>query len=67
MMTRRDFTAIAAALADSRPPGDNSKAYWLLGQWSADVHGIADVLAADNPRFDRARFYRACGLQEGGA
>jgi hypothetical protein len=27
------------------------------------VEGIADVFAADNPRFDRARFYRACGVE----
>lgn len=27
------------------------------------VHSVA-ALAADNPRFDRARFLRACGVEE---
>ena len=26
---------------------------------------LADVLKADNPRFDRARFLKACGIGEG--
>jgi hypothetical protein len=28
--------------------------------WRMSVASVADVLAADNPRFDRARFERAC-------
>ena len=27
------------------------------------VEGVADVFASTNPRFDRARFYRACGVE----
>ena len=26
-------------------------------QWNTTVGAVADVLAADNPRFDRGRFY----------
>jgi hypothetical protein len=32
-----------------------------LSQWSRDVAAVADVFAADNGRFQRERFYRACG------
>jgi hypothetical protein len=33
-------------------------------QHRADVRAIADVLARDNGRFDRGRFYRAAGAPE---
>lgn len=55
-MTKKDYQAIARA---------------IYGVWSgaSAAHGqtiilvrdaVADVLAADNPRFDRARFVEAC-------
>ena len=57
-MTRKDYEAIARAIARSR------------GHWAAvdvAVHAIeatagqiAVTLAADNPRFDRERFLAAC-------
>lgn len=28
------------------------------------AHDMADIFAADNPRFDRVRFLRACGFVE---
>jgi hypothetical protein len=56
-MTRKDYEQFAAILAQ-------------LGTGSAGVEWLADqmarVFAADNERFDHARFYRACGLNEKG-
>lgn len=65
-MTRKDYELIAAAIksADS----DTCNALHLLE--SAEIalaiysRHIADALAADNPRFDRARFRRACGVED---
>ena len=71
-MTRKDYEAIAAALNYQRK---NQKQQMMLssGQCSAE-HGfsiyvvdavardIADIMARDNPRFDRTRFLKACGI-----
>lgn len=46
MATRRFFVAIAAALKANAAPDPL-------------VMAVADVLQAENPRFDRARFYVA--------
>ena len=56
-MTRKDYVAIAAAIktADRYDDGEQIAA--------AIVQNIAGVMAADNPRFDRARFLKACGVQ----
>jgi hypothetical protein len=55
-MTRRHDNAIAGALRATEPLGDERA--WV--QWSTDVRAVADVLEADNPRFERARFVYAC-------
>jgi len=52
MMTRKDYIATASILASVRD------------EMYLDVHGklceaFANVMAADNPRFDRERFYSA--------
>jgi hypothetical protein len=69
-MTRRDYIRIAAALSAARPLGvtdsgttaaDSARQGAKRGQWLADCGALADALAADNPRFDRARFYAAAG------
>lgn len=57
-MTRKDYAAIAAALRAVR------KKFPLSGGVNEAVHLIAEVLAKDNPRFDRARFCQACGMGE---
>lgn len=66
MMTRRDYIKLAEALKWSRPNmgrvmarKPNSRA--RLEQWCNDVTSIADTLLADNGRFNRDRFYTACG------
>jgi len=59
-MTRKDYTALAAALNKSRPdPADPHGQGHHIAQWVRDVLAISDALAADNPRFDRDRFWQA--------
>jgi len=55
-MTRKDYVAIAAALANVRTQA-------TIPSWQSCCEKIADAMAADNPRFDRARFLKACGVQ----
>lgn len=66
-MTRKDYVALAGALAAARPPmreagtptqRDRDKAREDV--WADCVRCVGDVLAADNPRFDRSRFALAC-------
>ena len=60
-MTRKDYEAIAAAIKEVV---DSNR--WFkgnLGGIQATAKAMADVMAADNPRFDRARFLKACGVQ----
>jgi hypothetical protein len=62
-MTRNDYVAIAAALHRSGMAvriGPKKTAEYAIGLVATD---IAATLAADNPRFDRARFLKACGVQ----
>ena len=75
-MTRKDYTALAAALASTRPDierepftrhsaiGNNTMvdhiSYGVADvAWTTTRDAIADVLDADNPAFDRERFYAA--------
>lgn len=63
-MSRKHYVAIADALRFEHLGIDTLRADGAtrLDQYRRDVKAIADVLAADNGRFDRGRFYRACGL-----
>jgi len=74
MTSKRTFEAVAAQFYKSRPwshgvPEFNDKDikaaeyHAKCVQFENDVVGIADVFTADNPGFDRIRFYRACGLE----
>ncbi len=59
-MTRTDYVAIAHAFAIHRPtegPAGRNGAY---NTWVALQKKIGDAFEADNPRFDRGRFYAAC-------
>lgn len=62
-MTRKDYELIAKALYQRRlwlsDPDNPDK---MLAHNGTVLH-IADALASDNPRFDRARFLKACGVQ----
>ena len=67
-MTRKDYVAIAEAFYRTKPTIDNPTGsdedvlakLDIALQWLATRKNVADVFAADNPRFDRGRFYRAC-------
>lgn len=56
-MSKKDYEAFAAALKAANEITDDQG-------WDDRTYPsvIADVLAADNPDFDRARFMAACGL-----
>ena len=59
-MTRKDYVLIAETLAnlmnDFNNGGEDSVSLSLVAQ------ELADALQGDNPRFDRARFLDACGV-----
>lgn len=52
-MTRKDYIMIAEVFA--RSAGDDLAKFLALN--------LADKLAEDNPRFDKARFLTACGVK----
>lgn len=68
-MTRKDYVAIAAAIKVSTlppykgedPPNSRARQAWN-DACLVVARNIADVLQADNVRFDRARFLTACGV-----
>lgn len=63
-MSRKQYQAMAEALKSERQYIDSTDGTRSprLSQWSRDVQAVADVFASDNGRFDRQRFYAACGL-----
>ena len=56
-MTRKDYVAIAEVIADAKDRFNMDGA----GQYIAGR--LADMMAADNPSFDRERFLKAAGVQ----
>lgn len=67
-MTKKDFEAIARAIAEARTLGVHMNTSEARANARASALNdatvlIADYCAADNPRFDRARFMRACGVE----
>lgn len=73
-MTKKDFELIARVIradaAHTRDDGTLETDYksmpaWMRGaydQWNTLALNMADALATTNPRFDRARFLQACGI-----
>lgn len=62
-MTRKDYVAIARILASIRMP--ESEHQFTRGHEGARetiALDFAEHCATDNPRFDRARFLKACGI-----
>ena len=53
-MTRKDYVKFAAMLKLERETYGNIVELGLI------IDSIADIFAADNPRFDRERFAKAC-------
>lgn len=68
-MTRKHFAAIAYELRRQRPtnlPPYGQMSDWERGaydEWCTVVIGMADTLYAFNGRFQRDRFYAACGFE----
>lgn len=66
-MTKRDYVAIAqaflAARADITGKEPEECHTDMLDGTSLAAEHIADVMQRDNPRFDKARFLKACGIQ----
>ena len=69
-MTKKDYVKIADVIAYNR-----NNTGLAPGQWTSDdtlagylvalndvAYMMADKMQQDNPRFDRARFLKACGL-----
>ena len=70
-MTRKDYVKLAAALKESRRSIVQDFGIVNSDSVSSAIHAleiatveIADVLARDNGRFDRERFYIAAGYGE---
>lgn len=64
-MTKKHFEAIAAILNSFYivPRGVPSRALEAAAV-SGIAEEMADLFAQENPRFDRARFLKACGVEE---
>lgn len=62
-MTKKDYVAIAQALRDAY--GEDHAAFPVSGEeMRQEAAGrLCEAFAADNPRFDRARFLAACGIE----
>ena len=58
-MTRKDYIALARAISEARTrTREKLGSGYVLSMVTVT---IANELAADNPRFDRARFFAAAG------
>jgi len=67
-MTRKDYILIAARLkiakADAVRSEDSRAAVDMCDGIDLAAEHLADALATDNPRFDRERFLKACGVAQ---
>jgi len=60
-MTKKHFIAIAEMLATLKPiAGDSDYNSGRYSQWVDYVNAMVNLMAAENPRFDRNRFEVAC-------
>lgn len=63
-MTKKDYEMIALWVAAMHTGIARYGDITLKCTFPHWVDGIADDLAADNPKFNRARFMHACGVTE---
>ena len=64
-MTRKDYEKIARVLREYKSEADShSNSPWRNTARVELVSRIADMLALDNPRFDRTRFLKACNIEK---
>jgi len=59
-MTRKDYIRIADAMLSARNEARGANSRVVL---DIAVDNLAWTLEQDNPRFDRARFLTACGVE----
>lgn len=68
-MSKKDYEALATVMAGQRRAAKASVSGATLTTILCVLHSveseIADVLADDNPRFDRSRFLSACRVGAG--
>ena len=64
-MTKKDFEAIARCISDGALINCATASDVEMNSATRGkiARQLADVCASDNPRFDRARFLKACGVQ----
>ena len=66
-MTRKDYVSIASAIRQSRATANAALPARMRAQMLQGINlatnELADCLYADNPRFDRGRFYAACNTE----
>ena len=66
MMTKKHYVAIAKTLAALRAAyGAKANAASYGAAMSDAATELAVYFESENPRFDRARFLKACGVLEG--
>jgi len=63
MMSSKNYQAIARELANCKPLKALDSYGDRVLQFYYCVGAVADAMARDNPRFDRNRFYQACGIE----
>jgi hypothetical protein len=68
-MTRKDYKMIAETLKEmyggltyNATTFNSSGADYSLSVMRELVNNLSDKLQVDNPRFDRGKFWKACGL-----
>jgi len=61
MLTKKDFKAVAEIIEQACGIYDDEE---VCGEIASIItHNLADYFATQNPRFDRERFMKACGLE----
>ena len=58
-MTKKHFEALAGEMYANKPFSTGER----LEQWTFDCLGAANMCELFSPRFDRARFLKACGVE----
>jgi hypothetical protein len=64
-MREKSFEALARSLGEAyqRLEGYGSRTLDMRNGWYAAVSAVADTCQADNPRFQRDRFLKDCGIE----
>lgn len=70
-MTKKDYLLIAGAFKDAEPKNDSKyisdasiQAEAVHNQWVDNCNTMAIYLEEENPKFNRERFLKACGIKD---